>query len=85
MNSNIHTLSLPEYLPKLSSLLFSDGDISQWFSSCELFLKRFPAGKNADDSDDSDEDDNEEFEFADDVNKPVVVPFNKGRNAAAYG
>ncbi len=77
-------VSLPEYLPKLSSLLFSDGDISQWFSSCVLGLNFFPAGTKADDSDD-DDDDKDELEFVDDVNKPVVVPFNRGRNAAAYG
>jgi hypothetical protein len=47
-----------------------------------LLLNRFPAGRKADDSDDED-DDKDEFELVDDVNKPVVVPFNRGRNAAA--
>lgn len=69
-------------MPKLSSLLFSDGDMSEWFSSCVLVLNRLPVGTNADDSVD-DDDDNDEFEFVDDVNNPGVAPFSRGRNAAA--
>ena len=76
-------LVLPEYFPKLSSLLFSDGEISQRFSSWALLLNRLPAGRKAEDSDDDEDDDNEELEVVDDVNKPVLVPFNRGRNAAA--
>lgn len=47
-------------------------------------MNRLPVGRKAEeDSDDDDDEDNDELEWVDDVNKPVLVPFSRGRNAAA--